>query len=214
MKLITPLSAALAVALSLPAVAETLPNGDDGVIVWRNFQLAGTTAGAPSHDMHIYFIKQWWFTPQLGAYFFYGTQQTAGARLQYKLPLLSGLDAAGNPTPPRLTLTGMAGYRAAAMGSSLTSFSSGFREGPEVALTAALPLGNGFTASAMGSYAATFGSNGAAPGSLVFYSGSLNYQVLPTTVAGVGLLGSFLAPYAGGLTFHDLGPTLTVSHKF
>lgn len=205
--------AALLATLATPALAQMVPNTDDGIIVWRNFQLTAAAPTASSSDMHIYFVKQWWFTPNTGIYAFYGTQQTAGLRLQGKLPIGGRKLDDGTVVPPWLTLTGMAGYRAVGMGSSLAAFSTGFREGPEIAGAAALPLGNTLSASAMLSYATMF-SAANAPASLVFYGANLNWQFRPDTGLAAGVLGSLLAPVTGGLTFHDLGPTLTVTHRF
>jgi hypothetical protein len=206
-------TAGLIATLAAPAaLAQTMPNSDDGIIVWRNFQLTGP-ADSPRNDVHIYFVKQWWFTPTVGLYAFYGTQQTATVRLQGKLPIGGRTLEDGTVVPPWMTLTGMAGYRAVGMGSSLAAFSANFREGPEVAGSVAVPLGYNLSASANLSYATMF-SAANAPASLVFYGGNLNWQFRPDTGVAAGVLGVFLAPVTGGLTFHDLGPTLTVSHKF
>jgi hypothetical protein len=213
----------------LPAQAEILPNADDGIILWRNFQLTGPVPAAgpdgkvpafSTNDTHVYFVKQWWATPNLGAYFFYGTQGTATARLQYKMPLFAGTAEDGSPTAPKLILTGMAGYRAIGMGNSLKDFSILQREGPEVALAAAVPLGAGLTLAANASYATVFKTTGTAdPASLVFYGANLNWQFMPRTSAALGVLGAILAPFAPAdatkpLIFHDLGPTLTLTQKF
>jgi hypothetical protein len=205
---------------TLPVGAETLPNADDGIILWRNFQISSpntANAGYSSNDTHVYFVKQWWATPNFGAYFFYGTQGTATARAQYKLPLFAGVAADGSATAPKLVLTGMAGYRAIGMGSSLAAFSANHREGPEVAIAAGVPLGNGLSLAANASYAAVFNTTGpTTAASLVFYGANLNWQFLPRTSAAVGVLGAFLAPFDGTkpLVFHDLGPTLTLTQRF
>lgn len=196
-----------------PAWAEFTPTADDAVMFWREFQLSGP-ADSPRNDLHVYFIKQWWLSPNLGLYAFYGTLQSITARVQYKLPLLSEVLEDGTVTPAKLVLTGMAGYRAAVMGSSPATFSSGFREGPEIAASVAVPLAKGLTWSCNASLAHTLATNGGNAAALVFYGSTLNMALNDKTGIAVGFLASFLAPYGNALAFHNLGPTLSISHKF
>lgn len=206
--------ALVAMLMAGPARGETVPPASDAVQFWRNFQLRGATSAAQPNDLTLYYIKQFWFTPDIGLFTFYSTSQSIVLRAMAKFPV------GGEQTV--VEFVPMAGFRFLAIGSSLLNFSNGFREGPEIALNINFPLSPQFVLGLAGSYAHLFTGNpgpAATPNSgentqLVFYGANFTWKVVPETSLAFGLLGAIHRGYTTGTRFHDLGPTVTVSHKF
>ncbi|HEY9900436.1 MAG TPA: hypothetical protein V6D00_14770 [Pantanalinema sp.] len=195
--------AALAAVVASPAQAA--PTMTDQVMLWQVFQVEPDTANR--NDLFVYYTKQYWITPQLGVYTFYNTSQSATVRAMYKFDLGdTGISA-----------TTMGGIRMTGLGSNAKTLSAGFKEGPEVALNVAKTFGGGFSVNALGSYARLWGPNsgGAEPGNLYFYGANLNQKVATSTTLSVGVLGSMLGgAWSDKLTFHNFGPTLSLTQAF
>jgi hypothetical protein len=191
-----------------PAMAA--PGSSDQIMVWRMYQLAPDTV-RDRHDVTFYLIKQHWLTDDLGVYAFWTPVQAGVLRGAWRFK------PAGD-----LGVTLMAGARWSGLGASLKTFGSGFLEGPEGAFVLSHPLGGGFGLSAMGSYAHLFELNpgpAATPNTgemknLTFYAVNLNFGPIAGTTVTAGVLGSILNGYQTGQKFHDLGPTLTLSHGY
>lgn len=195
--------AALTVALAAPAQAA--PPMTDQVMLWQVYQLEPTSGNR--NDLFVYYTKQYWVSPQVGIYTFYNTSQSATVRAMYKFDLGdTGISA-----------TTMGGLRMVGLGNSAAKPNATFKEGPEVALNVAKNFGGGFSINALGSYARLWGPNsgGAEPGNLYFYGANLNQKVAPATTLSVGVLGSMLGGAASDkLTFHNFGPTLSLTQSF
>ncbi len=189
--------------LAPPALAK--PVSTDQVMVWRLFQPAGTS---PPNDVTIYVTKQFWLDDTWGVYAFYTPVGSAVLRGTGRIKL------------DDVTVTGMLGARWTGITGSLATFTDKFHEGPELALNVAYPICpcSGLTLSGMASYAYLNESNKTAgeAKSLIFYGFALSSPPIADTgtTLSAGLLGSVMVGTATGQKFHDIGPTLTVSHSY
>lgn len=191
-----------------PAIASAAPM-TDSVMIWQTYNL---TPGTANHqDMVVYYTKQYWLNPNWGIYTFYNTTQSGTLRAMYKQPFGDGF-----------SLTGMAGLRAASIGTSPSVPSAAFKEGPEVGLTLAKSFGGGFSVNVLGSYARLWEMNpglaatpnSGEPTNLMFYGANLNQVLVPGTSLSVGVLGNMLTGTSDNTKFHNFGPTVTLTQSF
>jgi hypothetical protein len=196
-----------------PPAART-PDFTDGVMVWPWWHVAPDAAAGTAQaraDLAVYYIKQYWLTPNSGIYTFYNTGQAAVLRYMQRWQL-----------PADFQVTGMAGMRAIALGNNPPTPSLAFRTGPEVALSINHPLFWKVQGQVFGTYAALFPLNAAAipagtpssPVHCVFYGFNLIAPVAERTSLSLGMQGQINAFFVEGLQFHNLGPTLSITHAF
>jgi hypothetical protein len=223
------LAASVAVAMTAPAwAADTpapaeapaeapapkTPDPTDSVMFWQWWHVgpdAATGTAQARADMTVYYTKQYWLTPNSGIYTFYNTGQAAVLRYMHRWQL-----------PADFSVTGMAGMRAIVIGNNPPTPSVGFRQGPEVALSVNRPLFGKVSGQIFGTYAALFPLNAAAipagtpndPVHCVFYGFNVIAPVADRTTLSLGLQGQVNSFFTQGLQFHNLGPTLTLSHAF